>query len=193
LEVRSRTPFAYDYERIEGTVHYAVAPEHPANRAIVDLDKAPRGADGRVAYAADFCLLQPADPARGNGGLIVDVPNRGRKVAVRQLNRAPNEAIPTPERRPRRRLSLPPGLDGRLDRLAVGRGAKRCPHGHRGADRDGERPPHRGLDDLRVPAERAGQVAAARQPRPPPVPRRRRGPARREAVRARLDGRPAAR
>ena len=96
LEVRSRTPFAYDYERIEGTVHYAVAPEHPANRAIVDLDKSPRGADGRVAYAADFCLLQPADPARGNGGLIVDVPNRGRKVAVRQLNRAPNEAIPTP-------------------------------------------------------------------------------------------------
>src|SRR5206468_793723 len=30
---------------------------------------------------ADVVLLRPADPARGNGTLLVDVPNRGRKLA----------------------------------------------------------------------------------------------------------------
>src|SRR5579884_1897105 len=95
LEVRSRAPFPFGYERVDGTVHYAVDPDSPANRAIVDLDKAARGADGRVSYEADFCLLQPADPARGNGGLLLDVPNRGRKVAVRMFDRAPSEAVPT--------------------------------------------------------------------------------------------------
>src|SRR5437899_769715 len=93
LEVRSRVPFPFDYERLEGIVEYAVDPDHAANLAIIDLDKAPRDVDGRVVYEADFCLLRPADPARGNGGLLLDVPNRGRKVAVRMFDRAPNETV----------------------------------------------------------------------------------------------------
>jgi hypothetical protein len=77
------------YERLDGIARFAVDPAHPANAAIVDLDRAERGPDGRVHFAADICLLQPADPARGNGRLLVEVVNRGRKTAPRQLNRAP--------------------------------------------------------------------------------------------------------
>lgn len=56
LEITSRRPLADGatfgdvgaYERIDGIVRFAVDPEHAANRAIVDLDKAERDADGRV-------------------------------------------------------------------------------------------------------------------------------------------------
>ena len=50
LEIRKRGPFADGkafgehgaYERIDGIARFAVDPAHPANRAIVDLDKAER-------------------------------------------------------------------------------------------------------------------------------------------------------
>lgn len=48
---------------------------------IADIDKAPRNAQGRVEATADVVLLRPADPLRGNGTLLVDVPNRGTKLA----------------------------------------------------------------------------------------------------------------
>jgi hypothetical protein len=103
LEITQRAPFADGarfgdsgaYERLDGTVRFAVDPSHPANAGIVDLDLAPRDADGRVRFRADFCLLQPSDPRRGRGRLLLDVPNRGNKVAVRLLNRAPAAAPPT--------------------------------------------------------------------------------------------------
>jgi hypothetical protein len=86
LEIRSRGPYeggaefgeAGAYERIAGVIHFAVDPSHAANEAIVDLDKAARDTDGRVHFEADFCLLQPSDPARGNRRLFSHVPNRGR-------------------------------------------------------------------------------------------------------------------
>lgn len=83
------------YERLDGLVHLAVDPEHPANSAIIDLRLAPRDDDGLVRFAADFCLLQPVDPARGNGSLLVELPNRGRKLLSRVINRAPTEVPPT--------------------------------------------------------------------------------------------------
>lgn len=103
LEIRSRVPFAEGaafgdagpYERIDGLIRFAVDPLHPANEAIVDLHLAPRDADGRVGFEADFCLLQPADPGRGSGRLLLDVANRGRKRAVAVFNRAPAQAVPT--------------------------------------------------------------------------------------------------
>jgi hypothetical protein len=42
---------------------------------------APRNADGRVEAVADVVILRPADPTHGNGTLLLDVPNRGRKLA----------------------------------------------------------------------------------------------------------------
>jgi hypothetical protein len=82
LEVTRRSPFAYDYERIDGKLHFAVDPGHAANARIVDLDKAPRDAQGRVRFWADFVLLQPADPAGANRRLLYFVVNRGLRVGV---------------------------------------------------------------------------------------------------------------
>jgi hypothetical protein len=82
FEVTRRAPFAFDYERVDGKLHFAVDPAHPANVRIVDLDKAPRDAEGNVRFWADFVLLQPADPARGNRRLLSYVVNRGQRVGV---------------------------------------------------------------------------------------------------------------
>jgi hypothetical protein len=67
------------YERIKGTFRGELDPADPRNRVIVNLDKAPRNAAGKVEYEADFFMLRPADAARGNRKLLYDVTNRGRK------------------------------------------------------------------------------------------------------------------
>src|ERR1044072_3826208 len=63
------------YEWVEATVDFAVDPALLANERIVDLDLAPRDADGLVRYDADLKLLRPVDG--GNGKLLFVVPNRG--------------------------------------------------------------------------------------------------------------------
>src|SRR5213593_4432906 len=68
------------YEKLAGVVRFAVDRANPANHAITDLGLAPANARGHVEFWADFYLLRPADPARGNRRLLLDVPNRGRKV-----------------------------------------------------------------------------------------------------------------
>jgi hypothetical protein len=78
LEVTNRRPFPFNYERIDGKLHYAVDPSHPANARIVDLDKAPRDTEGRVRFWADFVLLQPADAQQSNRRLLYYVVNRGQ-------------------------------------------------------------------------------------------------------------------
>jgi hypothetical protein len=95
LETLRRAPFAGGagfgaagvYERIDGRLHFAVDPLHPANAGIVDLARAARDGAGRVHFAADLCLLQPVDPAGANGRLLLEVPNRGRKGIVGRINR----------------------------------------------------------------------------------------------------------
>jgi hypothetical protein len=71
------------YEVLKGRLSFAVDPAHPRNRDITDIDKAQRGATGQVEWWADFCLLQPADPSRGNRRLFFEVVNRGRILAFR--------------------------------------------------------------------------------------------------------------
>src|SRR5262252_6873791 len=82
LEVTNRRPFAFDYERIDGKLHFSVDPSHPANARIVDLDKAARDADGQVRFWADFLLLQPADARKSNRRLLSFIVNRGLHVGV---------------------------------------------------------------------------------------------------------------
>jgi hypothetical protein len=67
------------YERILLKVHLAVDPAAPVNRAITDLDRAPRNAAGQVEFSADVLLLRPQ---RSNGTLLVDIPNRGSARAA---------------------------------------------------------------------------------------------------------------
>ena len=71
------------YEVLKGRLTFAVDPTHPRNRDITDIGMAPTTAAGRVQWWADFCLLQPADPGRGNRRLFFEVVNRGRILAFR--------------------------------------------------------------------------------------------------------------
>ena len=63
-------------------MHGELAP----SEAIPDLDKARRNERGRIEYASDVMLLMPADPSKGNGTLLVDVPNRGRVYGIALYN-----------------------------------------------------------------------------------------------------------
>src|SRR5438445_10253714 len=83
-----------DYEKIAGTMHFAVNPADPHNAVIVDLDKAPRNAAGLVEFSADFYLLRPKDPARSNGSALVEVSNRGGRGLLRQFNRGGPQSDP---------------------------------------------------------------------------------------------------
>jgi hypothetical protein len=77
------------YDQLLGTAEVALDPANPANAAIVDLDLAPREADGLVHACADVRILQPAYPARGNRRLLLDVVNRGNPVAIRNTDFGP--------------------------------------------------------------------------------------------------------
>ena len=74
------------YEKIVGTIYFAVDPKDPRNRTIADLDKAPVNAAGRVEFSSDLYILRPKAP-RGNGAALVDILNRGNKVALSGFNR----------------------------------------------------------------------------------------------------------
>lgn len=67
------------YERVRGTFKGELDPADPRNQVIVNLDKAPRNAAGRVEYEVDFFMLRPAEAARSNRKILFDVTNRGRK------------------------------------------------------------------------------------------------------------------
>jgi len=83
------------YEKVVGTLDFAVDPAHRLHADITDLDRAPKTAGGTVAFSADFYLLRPRDARRGNGALLLDVPNRGRKIALGMFNSTPRAADPT--------------------------------------------------------------------------------------------------
>ncbi|HUK01999.1 MAG TPA: alpha/beta hydrolase domain-containing protein, partial [Steroidobacteraceae bacterium] len=65
------------YEALRGRVHFAVAVANPHNARIVDLAQAANLKNGEVEFWADFFVLRPKDRARGNGALLLEVPNRG--------------------------------------------------------------------------------------------------------------------
>ena len=82
------------YERIKGRARFAVDPDAPAQAGITDLDKAPRDPDGLVRFAADFSLLLPRDPSRGNGRVFFDYGNRGNIRCLQFFNDAPGSNDP---------------------------------------------------------------------------------------------------
>lgn len=103
IEITRREPFAGGqafgavgaYEKIVGRFHGELDPAQPLNAPIVDLDRAPKNARGRVEYAADFYILKPVDLAKGNGALFYDVNNRGNKNLLYQFNSARRVNDPT--------------------------------------------------------------------------------------------------
>ena len=98
LEIRARKAFAGGqtfgdvgrYERIDGVAHFAVDPAHPDNGVIADIGLAPRNGGGLVEFSADFRIVKPVDNDHGNGRLLLDVVNRGKELALKNINSAPD-------------------------------------------------------------------------------------------------------
>ena len=74
------------YEKIVGRVYFAVDPGNLHNRQIVDIDKAPRNAQGEVEFSADLYLYKPKDMAKGNGAVVFEVSNRGGRGILRLVD-----------------------------------------------------------------------------------------------------------
>jgi hypothetical protein len=85
------------YEKLIGHVDFGFDPDRPANAAIVDLKLAPRNAGGEAGASADFYLLKPVDPARGNGRLFYEVGNRGGKSMLVTFQKASGSLDPAAE------------------------------------------------------------------------------------------------
>ena len=68
------------YERVIATARGEIDPADPANKGIALIDKAPRNARGKVEYATNVFILRPKDFSRGNGRILYEVNNRGRKM-----------------------------------------------------------------------------------------------------------------
>lgn len=94
IQINDRKPFAEGepfgrtgaYEAISGRLFFEVDPVSPLHDRITDVELAPRNEDGKVEFWADFFLLQPVDPAKGNGAILYDVHNRGNKLALWTFN-----------------------------------------------------------------------------------------------------------
>ncbi len=98
LEIRTRQDFAGGesfgdvgrYERIDGVARFAVDPGHADNGVIADIGLAPRNGDGLVEFSADFRIVKPVDNDHGSGRLLLDVVNRGKELALKNINSAPD-------------------------------------------------------------------------------------------------------
>ncbi len=77
------------YERITGKATIALDPADPRNAKIADIALAPRNAAGKVLAVADVVLIKPVDMTKSNRTLLVDVPNRGRKLSPQLFDDAP--------------------------------------------------------------------------------------------------------
>ena len=105
LDIASRAPvlngkafgLAGGYEKLVGKAYFALDPAAAPNKAIADLDKAPRDASGRVVFSSDVYILRPQDPARGNGVALFEVVNRGRKGLLTRFNHAADSTDPVTE------------------------------------------------------------------------------------------------
>jgi hypothetical protein len=80
------------YEKIVGVLHFAIDPNARSHEPIADVGLAPRNRRGLVESSADFYVLRPLS---GNRRLLLDVPNRGRKIALGMFNSTPRSNDPT--------------------------------------------------------------------------------------------------
>ena len=85
------------YEKIIGKIYFAFDPSNPVNARIVDIEKAPRNADGRVEAWAEFMILRPVNPVPGGSVGLLEVSNRGGKATLSYFHRAARSLDPTSE------------------------------------------------------------------------------------------------
>ena len=77
------------YDRIIARATIAAAPDDPHNTIIVDLDRAPRNAQGLVEATTDVEILRPTVAANGNRRLFYEALNRGGKLGLALFNDIP--------------------------------------------------------------------------------------------------------
>ncbi|MEJ2009507.1 MAG: alpha/beta hydrolase domain-containing protein [Acidobacteriota bacterium] len=90
VEITSRTDIAAGksfgtagpYERITGKVYFSVAVANPHNRRIVDLANAVNLKNGQVEFSSDFVAVRPKHLSKGNGSMLLEIPNRGRAFII---------------------------------------------------------------------------------------------------------------
>lgn len=70
------------YERLVGRVYFSLPVNNPHNRGIVDLNNAVNLKNGEVEFSAEFIAVCPKDRRKGNGSLLLEVPNRGRSRII---------------------------------------------------------------------------------------------------------------
>ena len=87
------------YTLIKAKAVIALDPNDKRNAVIADLSFAPKNAKGQVEAVGDVVVLQPTNPQAGNRTLLVDIPNRGRKLAPQLFDDSPqpgaNNAVKT--------------------------------------------------------------------------------------------------
>ena len=87
------------YTLIKAKAVIALDPSDKRNAVIADLSFAPKNAKGQVEAVGDVVILQPTNPQAGNQTLLVDIPNRGRKLAPQLFDDSPqpgaNNAVKT--------------------------------------------------------------------------------------------------
>ena len=76
------------YEILLGTATAVADPNAPLNAGIVDLENAPRNADGLVEYTFEVDILKPVDITRGNDVLAYEINNRGRNIVFGYFHEA---------------------------------------------------------------------------------------------------------
>jgi hypothetical protein len=94
IEFTSKTPFAGGvsfgntgpYERLLGMASFAIDPNERDLPFVVDLDLAPRNAEGLVEFKAVLDIVKPVDLSRGNRRVLFDFSNRGNRGAFTRLN-----------------------------------------------------------------------------------------------------------
>lgn len=81
------------HERVIARVHFAIDPRAPANRAIADIDHAPRNREGRVEFASDLLFFLPKDARRARGTVFLEVVNRGRDQSLAIMSGAQQRSL----------------------------------------------------------------------------------------------------
>jgi hypothetical protein len=70
------------YERITGRMYFSLSIANEHDRQIVDLRNAVNLKDGEVEFSSDFVALRPKEPHKGNGSMLLEIPNRGKARIV---------------------------------------------------------------------------------------------------------------
>jgi len=73
---------AGSYQRITGRAYFSLPVSNPHNQRIVDLSSAVNLKHSEVEFSSDFIAVRPKDASKGNGSMILQVPNRGRGYII---------------------------------------------------------------------------------------------------------------